>query len=617
MNTMAIAYSYMRFSSAAQKGNTSIIRQTALRDEFVKEHGLTLDTKLKMTDEGVSAREGKHRDAKNCLGNFVSLVQSGEIPAGSYLIVESLDRLSREQVDIALQFLLSLTNAGIKVVQLEPMLVIYQKPVDQLKLIMGIMEMTRAWSESEMKSNRVAKAWNDKHKRARENKTAQTAQCPRWLRRNKDVYEIIPERGQAVKLIFKLCADGVGINQIIRQLIENKLPPFEPQGSRLKNKVYKWSPSTIAKTLHNRACIGEYQPFKNHKAHGQPIKSYYPSVIDEDTFLLAQHGLLQRCRIENRKRKPKGGRYSNEVNLFSGLMFNAIDGDKIEYRYFQAVRKRKGSKPISKYVNSLALVAQAKLAAFPVQMLERAVLSCLAELKPSDIMPSGENHIEDNFKILVARKTEVDTRLNEILNQLITGKGSVSILSDAAENLTAQQKELAAQIADINEKKNNPVENIWSNSKSLISMLSSSKDVYATRLRLRSAIKDLIERMDCVFVREGRRQIAVVQIHFHDTTKVRTIWIRHRCELTSVKEKTPEYNSWETLVVKQGYPDGAMLRDKEWSQFVLEMMRDLCDEKTWQARFEPKRLTSAEKTKAAKKIYMKQWKRKNKRHKKT
>src|SRR5262249_37776328 len=114
-----IAYSYQRFSSPEQHKGDSLRRQTTLRDQFVERNKLQLDASLRLVDAGVSGFRGRHRsDDKHALHYFLSLVKSGRIAPGSFLIVESLDRLSREDVDEALQLLLSLTNAGIKVVQL-------------------------------------------------------------------------------------------------------------------------------------------------------------------------------------------------------------------------------------------------------------------------------------------------------------------------------------------------------------------------------------------------------------------------------------------------------------------------------------------------------------------
>jgi hypothetical protein len=96
-----------------------------------------LDTSLTLRDEGVSAFTGKHRENPDeyALATFLGLVKSGRVRPGSYLIVESLDRLSREDVDEGLELLLGLTRAGIRVVQLQPTEIVYAKPVDPMKLV--------------------------------------------------------------------------------------------------------------------------------------------------------------------------------------------------------------------------------------------------------------------------------------------------------------------------------------------------------------------------------------------------------------------------------------------------------------------------------------------------
>src|SRR5438105_4565899 len=118
---MKLAYSYIRFSTPAQKTGDSLRRQTEARDDWLKVHpDVKLDTSLRMTDEGISARHGKNRSDKACLGAFLNLVEGGRVSRGSYLLVENLDRLSRQDVHEGLYLLLGLIRKGIHVVQLMP-----------------------------------------------------------------------------------------------------------------------------------------------------------------------------------------------------------------------------------------------------------------------------------------------------------------------------------------------------------------------------------------------------------------------------------------------------------------------------------------------------------------
>src|ERR1700758_3230486 len=110
------AYSYLRFSTPEQAKGDSLRRQTALADDYAKRHGLTLDTELNMRDLGVSAFRGDNAQA--ALGAFLQAVRDGLVPSGSLLLVEALDRVSRQSARKAVRILEDIVEAGITVVTL-------------------------------------------------------------------------------------------------------------------------------------------------------------------------------------------------------------------------------------------------------------------------------------------------------------------------------------------------------------------------------------------------------------------------------------------------------------------------------------------------------------------
>jgi DNA invertase Pin-like site-specific DNA recombinase len=106
------AYSYVRFSTPEQEKDHSLRRQVEQSEAYCQAHGLTLDDSLRLTDRGLSAFHGVHR-AKGALGEFHRLVEGGEVEPGSVLLVESLDRLSWEQVlDALTQFTSLIPSRG-------------------------------------------------------------------------------------------------------------------------------------------------------------------------------------------------------------------------------------------------------------------------------------------------------------------------------------------------------------------------------------------------------------------------------------------------------------------------------------------------------------------------
>src|SRR4051812_24107091 len=92
-------YSYLRFSTPEQKLGDSERRQMELAKAYAKAEGLKFDEQLR--DEGLSGWSGKNL-SKGKLGRFIERVQNGDVPTGSILFVEEVDRLSREKIVNAL-----------------------------------------------------------------------------------------------------------------------------------------------------------------------------------------------------------------------------------------------------------------------------------------------------------------------------------------------------------------------------------------------------------------------------------------------------------------------------------------------------------------------------------
>ncbi len=111
------AYSYIRFSTPEQASGDSYRRQAELSNRYAEEHGLNLDTALSLCDLGVSGYTGENR-CKGALALFLKAVETGKVPAGSFLLVESLDRLSRDTMSEQMSLFIGLINAGLTVVTL-------------------------------------------------------------------------------------------------------------------------------------------------------------------------------------------------------------------------------------------------------------------------------------------------------------------------------------------------------------------------------------------------------------------------------------------------------------------------------------------------------------------
>src|SRR5262245_50386478 len=104
-STPAIAFSYIRFSHPSQAEGDSLRRQTEAAKAWCEKNGVRLDTSTTLRDLGKSAFLGEHRKNpdRHALAAFLKLAEAGQVPRNSYLIIENLDRLSREHERAALR----------------------------------------------------------------------------------------------------------------------------------------------------------------------------------------------------------------------------------------------------------------------------------------------------------------------------------------------------------------------------------------------------------------------------------------------------------------------------------------------------------------------------------
>ena len=207
-NTQAI--SYVRFSTPGQIDGDSIRRQTEATEAYCKKHGLTLTDAYRLQDKGKSAFKGVHRNPTGALGILEKQVADGKIPKGTVLIVENLDRLSREDITTAQLLLLNLIKNGIEIVALtdnERRYSLASVNANPFELMVSIMVLSRAHEESKIKSYRATQSWVQRNKLAAEGKHI-NMRLPAWLESRDGRYVTIPEKVKIIKRMFSLYLSG-------------------------------------------------------------------------------------------------------------------------------------------------------------------------------------------------------------------------------------------------------------------------------------------------------------------------------------------------------------------------------------------------------------------------
>ena len=398
---MALGYSYIRFSSAKQELGDSLRRQLKLAEDYADRHQLTLDTHS-FQDLGVSAFKGKN-STEGKLGTFISAVESGVIPKGSYLLVESFDRISRDDVDTALELFLKITRLGITLVTLQDEKVYSKTSLkkDPITSLLGsIMYMLRAHEESKTKSTRVGDAWHDKRRKAAGGKKM-TAMAPSWLTLGEDrmTWTVDPAKAAVVERIFELALTGYGSPTIARKLNAEGVPTMV--------RAKCWTFGVVNSILKNESVIGTYTPKKvSADRHADPIKDYYPTIVSETKFFQVREHLTGR--------KWVGGHNNHLVrNLFAGMSYC--------YKCGGRMRLKSANGPQGKtYIqcNTAYAGADCDQPIFPYYAAERALMGDFAEAVAERITQSQQPDPVDPRLVLSSRKAAAQKKIETLIDAL-------------------------------------------------------------------------------------------------------------------------------------------------------------------------------------------------------
>jgi DNA invertase Pin-like site-specific DNA recombinase len=329
------AYSYSRFSSDAQRPGTSIARQQTLAEKWCEEHKIPLSTE-RFKDEAVSGFSGANLET-GALSRFIALVKAGEIEAGSYLILESLDRLTRLNAWKASGLLQELVELGIIVVTLRPEMR-FDSSSNAIDLLQAILHMDNAHKESARKSGLGKDEWEKRFKAARETKKHIGSRVSNWLTLDKASGKyLVNEHAFAVGRIFELCLQGLGSTAISQTM--------NAEGYRTFNKGDRWGTSAVLTILKNRAAIGELALMDG----GEPIPDYFPAVVNLETFDAAKNMVKER-------ETGKITKQSADFNVWRKLVVCGACGSamniihRTKFRYLMCANRRYGACEGSKNV---------------------------------------------------------------------------------------------------------------------------------------------------------------------------------------------------------------------------------------------------------------------------
>ena len=298
------AISYIRFSTPKQQHGFSLARQLEGTKQFCRRHNLLLDESLTIKDLGKSAFKGANADNGN-LALFLDAVRKGKIRKGTVLVVEALDRLTRNNIVEASHLLTDILRNGIDVGMVTEDKVYSYDYINKnpFEFIVATTYLIRGGNESQMKSERVKDAWARKKKLIAEERKTVKIPTPCWLERDGEKWIVVKEKADIVRKIFAdYLSNGLGIWMLSHSLNANKVPLITNRGP----KGTTWNRVTIHRMLTDKSTIGTYTHVD------PPVENYFPPIISEKEFYAVQAKLKARRQFR--------GRHSlKDISLFKGL----------------------------------------------------------------------------------------------------------------------------------------------------------------------------------------------------------------------------------------------------------------------------------------------------------
>lgn len=494
---MTTAYSFIRFSTPAQMKGDSLRRQLAKAERFAAQRGLTLDTTYRAL--GVSAFKGAHRK-KGALAAFLEAVRTGMVGSASWLIVENIDRLSRENPWDAMGLFREIINAGLTVATLMDDMIYDLPSLRQNPHLLQTLNaaLTKGHRESADKADRLQEVWQAKRDDLGGRRKL-TRQGPGWL-------DLIPDdpreplvgdwcfndRAPVVRDIFNMCIQGLGKEAIARRLNARGVPPFKHGDG--------WGMSAVAELLKDRRTIGALQLFTKvggpRRPIGEPVKGYFPAVVAEDAFFRAQ------AEIAKRHCGASPSRTGKVPNIFVGIA-HCQCGRVMEYRNRQGKRPSPGSIFLACSGNRRGH-ACSNDARFAYGEVERLVLDWVSDIKVSDaeankagvaaIKLSGkEAEREDTKRRLNAAFTKWESEEDETLKAML-----YTTVQRHSASLPKIEEEIAVLAETVRATKRSTMDGRRAAIRNLREEMATAEGValFDMRARLAAALRQVIDRVE-------------------------------------------------------------------------------------------------------------------------
>lgn len=309
---MTNAYSYQRWSTAAQRTGNSSLRQSEAIDKALREHPDWVLAEV-MEADGTPSFRGQNMAPDTALGAWLAKLMAGDVPGGSVLIVEAMDRLTRTNISDALIAVLQILRAGCGIWVCRQSVLYTQQSIDAngFSIWQMLTALMLANDESRQKSDRLITAWRAKRRLAMAG-VPMSAMLPRWLKLSADKksIDVVEAEADLIRFLFVSYTNGYGCADIARYL----------NGTEHVIKWGQFNDSRIHQILRRKSVIGVLV-----RKYGKgEIEDYYPPIIESDLYWAT-------ITLMREKNKAPGSKGVSHSNLFGGLCYCAECGSVMRF----------------------------------------------------------------------------------------------------------------------------------------------------------------------------------------------------------------------------------------------------------------------------------------------
>lgn len=421
-------YSYIRWSTDKQTGNTSMDRQTEKARKFAALHKLEYSEIL---DAGVSAFRGKNT-TQGALAGFIKAVEAGVIPSDSWLYVENLDRLTRQDVMTALNLFTGLLQLGLTIVTGMDGKIYSEESVKNnvTDLMLSLFLFSRANEESLTKQKRAhetALKLIDRHRSGLPVNIKSAGSAPWWIDASMGTYEAVkphPVHFKAAKEAVRLLLSGWGCFRVTEYLNQNSEVYPPPKGNRGKGKKRAgsgWVVANLKAMRKNRALYGEKEITIDGVTHR--LSNYFPPVCSQSDYARLQE-------IAEGNRMPQGEE-KKIITLLSGMGILRCGHCGGSMSYFSKEGRIRYVCETGKNRSSTC-----KVWSVSGQLVERCLLAPVVR-GYMDLMMGKHEHGEDLKRLLESKQGELQGIEDQIANitKAITLGGNIPALVASLQTL--------------------------------------------------------------------------------------------------------------------------------------------------------------------------------------